>query len=90
MELTVEERQAVENGDVVKYVIPGSHVGCVVVREDMLDPLRPIGLFGLRHGRPCRDDGGGLAGRRMDHAGRTADATAVVSKRRLCKSIAVT
>ncbi|MFZ1934806.1 MAG: hypothetical protein WCB27_22905 [Thermoguttaceae bacterium] len=40
MELTVEERQAVENGDVVKYVIPGSHVGCVVVREDMLDPLR--------------------------------------------------
>jgi hypothetical protein len=25
---------------VVKYVIPGSHVECVVVREDMLDPLR--------------------------------------------------
>ncbi len=41
MELTVEERQAVENGDVVKYVIPGSHVGCVVVREDMLDPCAP-------------------------------------------------
>ena len=40
MELTVEERQALENGDVLKYVIPGSRVECVVVREDMLDPLR--------------------------------------------------
>ena len=40
MELTIEERQAVENGDVVKYVIPGSQVGCVVLREDLLDPLR--------------------------------------------------
>jgi hypothetical protein len=40
MELTIEERQAVEHGDVLKYVIPGSHVECVVVREDMLDPLR--------------------------------------------------
>ena len=40
MELTSEERQAVEQGDVLKYVIPDSHVECVVVREDMLDPLR--------------------------------------------------
>ena len=40
MELTIEERQAVEKGDVLKYVIPGSHVECVVVREDLLDPLR--------------------------------------------------
>jgi hypothetical protein len=40
MELTVKERQAVENGDVLKYVIPGSRVECVVVREDLLDPLR--------------------------------------------------
>jgi hypothetical protein len=40
MELSIEERQAVEHGDVLKYVIPGSHVGCVVVREDLLDPLR--------------------------------------------------
>ncbi len=40
MELTSEERQAVEQGDVLKYVIPGSRVECVVVREDMLDPLR--------------------------------------------------
>jgi hypothetical protein len=40
MELTIEERQAVEKGDVLKYVIPGSRVECVVVREDLLDPLR--------------------------------------------------
>ena len=40
MELTSEERQAVEQGDMLKYVIPGSHVGCGVVREDLLDPLR--------------------------------------------------
>ena len=39
MELTIEERQAVEKGDVLKYVIPGSRVECVVVRQDMLDPL---------------------------------------------------
>lgn len=40
MELTIEERQAVEKGDVVKYVIPDTRVECVVVREDLLDPLR--------------------------------------------------
>ena len=40
MELTIEERQAVEHGDVLKYVIPGSRVECVVVREDLLDPFR--------------------------------------------------
>jgi hypothetical protein len=40
MQLTNEERQAVEKGDVVKYVIPGSRVECVVVREDLLDSLR--------------------------------------------------
>jgi hypothetical protein len=40
MELTVEERQAVEKGDVVKYVLPDSHIECVVVRGDLLDPLR--------------------------------------------------
>ena len=39
MELTIEERQAVEKGDVLKYVIPGSSVECVVVREDLLDQL---------------------------------------------------
>jgi hypothetical protein len=40
MELTSEERQAVEHGGVVKYVIPGSPVQCVVLREDLLDHLR--------------------------------------------------
>ena len=40
MKLTVDEREAVEKGDVVKFVIPDSHVKCVVVREDLLDPLR--------------------------------------------------
>lgn len=40
MQLTAEERDAVENGGVVKFIIPDSHVECVVVREDMLDPLR--------------------------------------------------
>ena len=40
MELTIEERQTVEKGDVLKYVIPGSRVECVVVREDLLDSLR--------------------------------------------------
>lgn len=39
MELTIEERQAIEKGDVVTYVIPDSHVECVVVRGDLLDPL---------------------------------------------------
>ena len=40
MELTAEEREAVERGGVVKFVIPESRVECVVVREDLLDPLR--------------------------------------------------
>ena len=40
MELTADEREAVENGGIIKFVIPDSHVGCVVVREDLLDPLR--------------------------------------------------
>jgi hypothetical protein len=40
MELTEKEREAIENGVVVKYVIPDSRVECVVVREDLLDPLR--------------------------------------------------
>ncbi len=40
MELTAEEREAVEKGGVVKFVIPDSRVECVIVREDLLDPLR--------------------------------------------------
>ncbi|MGD0900355.1 MAG: hypothetical protein ABR915_21190 [Thermoguttaceae bacterium] len=40
MELTAQEREAIEKGDVVRYLIPDSQVECVVVREDLLDPLR--------------------------------------------------
>jgi hypothetical protein len=40
MQLTNEECQAVEKGDMLNYVIPGSRVECVVVREDLPDPLR--------------------------------------------------
>ncbi len=40
MELTAAERETVEKGGVVKFVIPDSRVECVVVRGDMLDPLR--------------------------------------------------
>ena len=39
MELSLEERQAVEQGNLVKYVIPDSHIECVVACEDLLDPL---------------------------------------------------
>ena len=40
MELTRRNVRPSRKGDVLKYVIPDSHVKCVVVREDMLDPLR--------------------------------------------------
>jgi hypothetical protein len=40
MELTAQEREAVEKGGVVKFVIPESRIECVVMREDLLDPLR--------------------------------------------------
>jgi hypothetical protein len=40
MDLTAAECEAVERGDFVKFVIPDSHVECVVVREDLLDSLR--------------------------------------------------
>lgn len=40
MELTAEERETIEKGGVIKFVIPDSHVACVVVREDMLDRMR--------------------------------------------------
>lgn len=51
MELTAEEREAVEKGVVVKFVIPESRVECVVVREDLLDPLRVRADFS-----PCDPD----------------------------------
>jgi hypothetical protein len=51
MKLTTEERAAVERGDLVKFVIPESHVECIVVREDLLDPLRVRADFS-----PCDPD----------------------------------
>ena len=32
--------EAVERGDFVRFEIPDSRVQCVVVREDLLDPMR--------------------------------------------------
>jgi len=40
MDLTPQEREAIERGDVVTFVLPDSRVPCVVVREDLLDSLR--------------------------------------------------
>ena len=51
MKLTAEEREAVEKGGVVKFVIPESDVECVVVREDLLGPLRVRADFS-----PCDAD----------------------------------
>ena len=51
MELTAEERDAVKNGVVVKYVIPDSRVECVVVRQDLLDSLRVRSDYS-----PCNPD----------------------------------
>lgn len=39
MILTANEREAVERGDLVPFVIPESSVECVIVRRDRLDPL---------------------------------------------------
>ena len=40
MQLSVEERAAVENGQPVRCAIPGSNVRCVVIRDDVFDSLR--------------------------------------------------
>ena len=39
MQLSAEERVAVESGRLVRYVIPESQVECLVVRSDKLDQL---------------------------------------------------
>ncbi len=58
MELTAGEREAVEQGDLVKCLIPDSRVQCVVAREDLLErPARTCGLLTLRPRRPSRTDG---------------------------------
>ena len=40
MQLTAEERIAVENGHPVRCAVPGSNVRCVVIRDDVFDALR--------------------------------------------------
>lgn len=39
MQLSIEERNAVEGGRVVRYVIPESQVECLLVRSDKLGLL---------------------------------------------------
>ena len=39
MQLTIEERNAVESGRLVRYVIPESRVECLVVRSDKLEQV---------------------------------------------------
>ena len=39
MQLSAEERVAVENGRLVRYVIPESRVECLLVRSDKLEQL---------------------------------------------------
>ena len=62
MELTADEREAVEQGNVLKFLIPDSRVPCVVVREDLLDPLRVRADYS-----PCDpDDLSGLTAEVLD------------------------
>jgi hypothetical protein len=51
MELTSQEREAVEMGDIVKFVVRDPRVLCVVVHEDLLDHLRLRAEFS-----PCDPD----------------------------------
>ncbi|MBC7817469.1 MAG: hypothetical protein IAG10_11310 [Planctomycetaceae bacterium] len=39
MQLSAEERNVVENGRLVRYVIRESRVECLLVRSDKLEPL---------------------------------------------------
>jgi hypothetical protein len=67
MELTPHEREAVEKGEVVKYVIPVSRIGCVVVREDLLASMRLHADFS-----PCDpDDLSALTAEVLDDEDRT-------------------
>jgi hypothetical protein len=49
MQLTTEERVAVENGRLVRYVIPESQVECFVVRSDRIEQLAEQGDLGACH-----------------------------------------
>lgn len=40
MQLSADERAAVENGQPLRCSIPGSNVRCVVIRDDVFEALR--------------------------------------------------
>ena len=40
MQLTVDERNAVESGQPVRCLIPGTNVRCVVIRDDLFEALK--------------------------------------------------
>ena len=40
MQLSAEEIVAVENGQPIRCVIPGSNLRCVVIRDDVFEALR--------------------------------------------------
>ncbi len=63
MQLSVEERAAIENGQTVRCAIPGSNVRCVVIRDDVFEALQlPVSVveedmlndiyLGLSHDSP--------------------------------------
>lgn len=39
MTLTIQEREALERGDLVPFTLPETQIECVVVRRDLLDPI---------------------------------------------------
>lgn len=39
MTLTIQEREALERGDLVPFTLPNTQIECVVVRRDLLDPI---------------------------------------------------
>ncbi len=49
MQLSAEERVAVESGRLVRFVIPESRVECLVVRSDKLEQLAEQGDLGACH-----------------------------------------
>ena len=45
MQLTVDERNVVESGQPVRFLIPGTNVRCVIIRDDVFERLRlPIAV----------------------------------------------
>ena len=64
MQLSTEELVAVENGQPVRCVIPGSNLRCVVIRDDVFEALQlPVSVveedilsdiyLGLSHDSPA-------------------------------------